>query len=103
MKKSISFVTVLLLLAMFALPAVAAEIKIVGTVTRIEVAADGKAASVTVRNGKTDKDVILTITDQETLDKFAVKKIVEGDEVRVKYDDAGGKNMSRMFKKSAGC
>ena len=45
----------------------------------------------------------ININDDLTLDKFKDKRIVEGDEIRAKYDNAGGKNESKSFKKTAGC
>ena len=42
-------------------------------------------------------------TDDETLDKFKDQRIGRGDEIRLRYDDAGGRNLSKYFRKTAGC
>ena len=47
-------------------------------------------------------DGTLTITDDLTLDKFKDKRIVEGDEIRARWEK-DGKNTSKSFKKTAGC
>jgi hypothetical protein len=81
----------------------AAETTIVGPVTKIELAADGKSAVATLKDGKSGADVAIVVTDDLTLDKFKDKRIVEGDEIRTRFDNAGGKNSSKAFKKTAGC
>ena len=107
MKKLFSAVLLLSMLAVsllgFSSSASAEEIKIVGTVMKIELAADGKSAVATLKDNKTDESVAIIVTDELTLDKFKEKKIVEGDEIRAKYDKQNGKNMSKTFKKTAGC
>jgi hypothetical protein len=65
--------------------------------------ADGKSAVATLKDNKSGNSVTINITDDLTLDKFKDKRIVEGDEIRAKYDNAGGKNESKSFKKTAGC
>jgi hypothetical protein len=80
----------------------AADVKMVGTITDIKVAADGKSATAVLKNVKGGAEVTVSIKDDLTLDKFKEKKIVKGDEIRVKYDDAAG-NLSSSFKKTAGC
>jgi spermidine/putrescine-binding protein len=82
--------------------ALAAEEKMVGNVTKIEVAGDKKSATVTLKDGKSGKEVKVLVTDEVTLDKFKDKRIVDGDEVRVKYDSAD-KNKTKLFRKTAGC
>jgi hypothetical protein len=81
----------------------AEEVKMTGSITKIELAADGKSAIAVLKDSKTEKSVTITITDELTLDKFKDKRIVEGDEIRTKYDKEGDKNISKMFKKTAGC
>ena len=81
----------------------AADVKMVGVITKIQMAADGKSATATLKDNKSGQSVTLSITDDLTLDKFKDKRIVEGDEIRAKYDNAGGKNESKSFKKTAGC
>ncbi len=39
----------------------------------------------------------------ESRDKMAAKAIAPGDQVRLSYDDAGGGNLSKTFKKAEGC
>jgi hypothetical protein len=81
----------------------AEELKMTGTISKIELAADGKSAIAVLKDSKTEAPVTITITDELTLDKFKDKRIVEGDEIRTKYEKSGEKNISKMFKKTAGC
>ena len=81
----------------------AEELKLTGTISKIEIAADGKSAVPIVKDSKTEAPVSITVTDELTLDKLKDKRIVEGDEVRTKYEKSGEKNTSKMFKKTAGC
>ena len=91
-------------LALGAAPALRAEDKtVVGPVTHIELAPDGKSAVATLKDGNTGDEVKVTITDDLTLDKFKDKRIGEGDEVRARFDKSDGKNTSKSFKKTAGC
>lgn len=80
----------------------AADVKMVGTVSEIKMAPDGKSAAVVLKNVKGGAEVTISITDTETLDKFKDKRIGKGDEIRTKFDDANG-NLSSSFKKTAGC
>lgn len=80
----------------------AADVKMVGVITDIKLAADGKSATATLKNVKGGAEVTVSIKDDLTLDKFKDKRIVKGDEIRVKYDDAQS-NLSSSFKKTAGC
>jgi hypothetical protein len=89
--------------ASFSTPAVADDVKMVGVITKIKLAADGKSAVAILKDNKSGDSVTINITDDLTLDKFKDKRIVEGDEIRAKYDNAGGKNESKSFKKTAGC
>lgn len=81
----------------------AADVKMVGTVSKITLSANGSSATVVLKDAKTGNDVTLTVNDDETLDKFKDKRIQAGDEIRARYDDADGKNVSKSFKKTAGC
>ncbi len=85
------------------LPAAADDVKMVGVITKIKLAGDGKSATAILKDNKGGESVTITITDDLTLDKFKDKRIVESDEIRAKYDNAGGKNLSKSFKKTAGC
>lgn len=89
--------------ASFTTPAAADDVKMVGVITKIKMAADGKSAVAILKDNKSGESVTININDDLTLDKFKDKRIVEGDEIRAKYDNAGGKNESKSFKKTAGC
>lgn len=82
--------------------AVADEGKMVGPVTKIKLAADGKSATAILKDVKTAELVTVTVTDDLTLDKFKDKRIVEGDEIRARFEK-DGKNTAKSFKKTAGC
>ena len=82
--------------------AAAEEGKMVGPVTKITLAKDGKSATAILKDAKTGEAVTLTVTDDLTLDKFKDKRIVEGDEIRARFEK-DGKNTSKSFKKTAGC
>lgn len=96
-------VAVVVSAASFSAPAVADDVKMVGVITKIKLAADGKSAVAILKDNKSGDSVTININDDLTLDKFKDKRIVEGDEIRAKYDNAGGKNESKSFKKTAGC
>jgi hypothetical protein len=82
----------------------AEEKKMVGVITNIEIAgAEAKTATVTLKDTKTEKTVDITVNDDLTLDKFKDHRIVEGDEIRCRYETKGGKNISAYFRKTAGC
>lgn len=104
MKRSLGALLVLLL-ALFALaaPAQSEEQKMIGVVAKVEVAAGGRSATATVTDNKTGADVKVLVTDDLTLEKFKDKRIVEGDEVRVKFEVKDGANTSTYFRKTAGC
>ena len=87
----------------FVRTASAEDVKMIGTITKIELAADGKSATAVLKDTKSGESVTIIVTDDLTLDKFKDKRIVEGDEIRCKYENADGKNTSKMFKKTAGC
>ena len=107
MKKVVSILTLALVtLAIIGFGSVASaeEAKMVGTITKIEIAGkDATTATATLKDSKSGAEVAVVVNDEMTLDKFKDKRIVEGDEVRVKYDVIDGKNVSKSFKKTAGC
>lgn len=107
MRKNITQLLVSLALAASAMTvaplALADDVKMVGVITKIKLAGDGKSAQAILKDGKSGEAVTINITDDLTLDKFKDKRIVEGDEIRAKFDNAGGKNESKSFKKTAGC
>jgi hypothetical protein len=97
-------VVTLFSLLLFSPPANAEEINIVGFITNISIAGkDAKTASVTLKDKKTEKLVTITINDDLTLDKFKDHRIKDGDEIRCKYEVIDGKNVSKIFRKTAGC
>ena len=107
MKKTVSFVLaitfMLVSIVMFSQTAQADEGKMVGTISSVTMSADKKMATVVLKDTKSGEDVTVIITDDLTIDKFNDKRIVEGDEIRCKYDKQDGRNSSKMFKKTAGC
>ena len=107
MKKILLMIVVMALVVFSSLAVVktasAEEFKITGTITKIELAADGKSAVTVLKDSKSEVSVTITVTDELTLDKFKDKRIVEGDEIRTKYEKSGDTNTSKMFKKTAGC
>jgi ABC-type uncharacterized transport system ATPase component len=88
--------------ATFTASAYAEEGKMVGPITKITMAADGKSATAILKDTKSGATTTLTITDDLTLDKFKDKRIVEGDEIRARWEK-DSKNTSKSFKKTAGC
>jgi hypothetical protein len=107
MKRVVSVLVVVAVLALglFSVSSIANadEVKMVGVVTKLDVAKDGKSAVATLKDNKTGKQIEITVTDDLTLDKFKDHRIVEGDEIRCKYDVINGKNASKFFRKTAGC
>src|SRR5512133_1571473 len=88
--------------AAFTANAFAEEGKMVGPITKITLAADGKSATAVLKDTKAGTPITITITDDLTLDKFKDKRIVEGDEIRARFEK-DGKNTAKSFKKTAGC
>jgi hypothetical protein len=86
----------------FAAPALADPVTIVGPVTKIELAKDGKSADAVLKDNKGGALVTIHVTDDLTLDKFKDKRIQVGDEIRTRFEK-GATNESRSFKKTAGC
>lgn len=94
----------LLLLLLFAATTVnAEELKMIGTVSKITMAGEKKSAVVVLKDVKSGEEVTINVVDELTLDKFNDKRIVDGDEIRCRYDNDGGKNVSKLFRKTAGC
>lgn len=107
MKNNLTGLIIAALLGVSAITAspivIAEEVKMVGAITKIKLAADGKSAVAILKDNKSGASVTLNVTDDLTLDKFKDKRIVEGDEIRAKFDNTNGKNLSMSFKKTAGC
>ncbi len=81
--------------------ACAEPVTIVGTISKLKLAPDGKSATAILKDAKSGEAVTINIADDLTLDKFKDKRIVEGDEIRTKFEKSDGK--SKSFKKTAGC
>lgn len=84
-------------------PANAEEVKMVGEISKITLADDGNSAIAILKDNKTGEPVTIEVADELTLDKFKDKRIVEGDEIRCKFNKVDSKNMSKTFVKTAGC
>lgn len=107
MKRIVSIVVLVAVMVVSTLALVqtasAEDVKMVGTISKIEMAADGNSATAVLKDTKSGAEVVILINDELTLDKFKDKRIVEGDEIRCKFEKVDGKNNSKMFKKTAGC
>ena len=107
MKKILSIVVMVMLTLVsvisFSLTAHAEDVKMVGTISKIAMAADNKSATAVLKDTKSGEEVTIIINDEQTLDKFMDKRIVEGDEIRCKFEKVDGRNTSKIFKKTAGC
>ncbi|MRR29781.1 hypothetical protein EG834_05550 [bacterium] len=105
MKKTVSVLTMAAVMAFgiasFSGVASAEEVKMIGIIQKIDM--KGNEALVTLKDNKTGKNIVILITDELTLDKFKDKRIKDGDEIRCKFDNEGGKNASKLFRKTAGC
>lgn len=106
MKKAVSVIMMAAFMALsivsFSGVASAEEVKMIGVVKKIEMKSP-KEAVVTLKDNKTGKNIEIVVTDDLTLDKFKDHRIKEDDEIRCKYDNASGKNLSKLFRKTAGC
>ena len=108
MRKAVSLMVLVAIMALgmlsFGSSAHADEIKFVGVITKIEIAGkDAKTATATLKDNKSEALIVITVNDDLTLDKFKDHRIVEGDEIRCKYEVIDGKNVSKLFRKTAGC
>lgn len=108
MRKLVTVMLVLAIAAMgilnFSSTAQAEEVKFVGTITKIEIAgASATTATVTLKDTKTEALNAITVNDELTLDKLKDHRIAVGDEIRCKYELVGGKKVSKLFRKTAGC
>jgi len=98
MKKLVSVISAVVVLAVASL-SFAGAIK--GPVSKITKNADG-SYTVVVKDAS-GKAVELQVSDEVTVNKLNSKKIVIDDEVKVKFDEKGGKNISTKMLKAAGC
>lgn len=87
----------------FARTASAEPVTMVGSISGIIMAPDGKSATAILKDNKSGEAVTVIVEDELTLEKFKDKRIVEGDEIRTKFEKSDGKNNSKTFKKTAGC
>jgi len=82
----------------------AEEIKLVGVITKIDISGpEATTATASLKDNKTGELVTVIVNDDLTLDKFKDHRIVVGDEIRLKYEVKDGKNVSKYFRKTAGC
>jgi peptidyl-tRNA hydrolase len=79
--------------------AFAAEDKMIGTVSSIQMR--GTTAEITLQDRKTDAKVVLQVRDASTMEKLKDKIIRVGDELRVRFDK--GSKVLTYVRKTAGC
>lgn len=107
MRKAVSVILVAvaaLTVLCFGSIANAEEVKFIGVITKIEIAGPtATTATATLKDNKTEELIPVVVNDELTLDKFKDHRIVEGDEIRCKYEVIDGKNVSKLFRKTAGC
>lgn len=90
---------VIVLVSTWATFAFAAEEKMVGTVSALEMRGGG--AEITMQDRKTEAKVVLQVRDASTLEKIKDKKIRVGDELRIRFDK--GTKVMTYCRKTAGC
>jgi len=101
---ALTFTLITLAVVSFSRVAHADETKMLGVITKIDCAGkDAKTATVLLKDNKSGNMVSITVNDDLTLDKFKDHRIVEGDEIRCKYETKDGKTVSTYFRKTAGC
>lgn len=77
----------------------AAEQRMTGMLEKITV--QDSTATVILKDTRSGKLVTVVVKDQLAVDKLKDKRIVVGDEIRIKYDDT---NMeTKLFRKTSGC
>ena len=104
LKVQVAAAMTVLMLLLAAGVAMAEDLKMVGDVVKIEISGpDAKTAKATLKDTKTGKLVTVIVNDDLTLDKFKDHRIGVGDEIRCKYEVKDGKNVSKYFRKTAGC
>ena len=79
--------------------ALAAEEKMIGTVTSIQMR--GNTAEITLKDRKSDAKIVLQARDSSTMDKLKDKIIRIGDELRVRFDKDS--KVLTYVRKTAGC
>jgi hypothetical protein len=103
MKKLLSAVALAVAFVLATAHPALAEEKLLGTVTKLDVAKDKKSAVATLKDSKTAANVDITVLDDVTLKKFDDHRIGVGDEIKCKYEKKDGKNVATFFKKAGGC
>ena len=107
MKKLLSVSIVALMavffVGLFSVNAQAETVKMVGTVSSFKISDDQKSVTVVVKDNKTEQNVTIVISDENTVTKFKEHLIKSGDEVRTTYEKSGDVNKAKIFKKTAGC
>jgi preprotein translocase subunit Sec63 len=103
MKKLLSAVALAVAFTLATAAPAQAEDKMLGTITKIVVAKDGKSAVATLKDSKTGANVDIFVADDVTLKKFDDHRIGAGDEIKCKYEKKDGKNVATFFKKAGGC
>jgi hypothetical protein len=103
MKKLLSAVALAVAFTLVTATPAQAEEKLLGTVTKISVAKDGKSAVATLKDSKSGAPVDIFVADDVTLKKFDDHRIGSGDEIKCKYEKKDGKNVATFFKKAGGC
>lgn len=98
MKRFVLLVVMVMVCAWTA-SAFAAEGKMIGTVQVIKM--HGNGAEITLKDRKSEANVVLQVRDNSTMDKLKDKMIRVGDELRIRFD-SGSKVITRA-QKTAGC
>lgn len=86
----------------FSSTASASQVRLVGPVQEIQLAADGRSATVVVTNVRGGERVTLRVTDAEILGRISAGRINRGDEIRARFDPANN-NLVSTFVRTAGC
>ncbi len=103
MKKLIATLTLAVAFTLATGTVAFAEEKLLGVVTKIDLATDGNTAVATLKDSKSGQNTDIAVQDKITLDKFKDHRISVGDEIKCKYEKQGPKNLATYFKKAAGC
>lgn len=77
----------------------AAEMKMIGTITAIKMV--GSGAEMTLKDRKTEAQIVLQARDNSTMEKIKDRKVRVGDELRIRYDSDS--KVIKTIQKSAGC
>lgn len=97
--KRFVLLVVMVMVSAWTVSAFAGEGKMIGTVQAIKM--HGNGAEITLKDRKSEANVVLQARDNSTMDKLRDKKIRVGDELRIRFD-SGSKVITRA-QKTAGC